>query len=811
MNISIKWLKKYIDFEGISAEEIANKLTMSTVEVEEVRPLAKQLDNVFVGKVEKIKTHPNADKLKTAEVDLNTEKVKVVCGGSNLRKNMLVALAKPGAMIKWHGEGEAVKLKPAEIRGEKSQGMICSADEIGLENIFSHEFGQILELNDETLTVGEPLAKALELDDQILDIDNKSLTNRPDLWGHYGIARELAAILEKELAQMDLQKIKEGKEFNLKLKVQEPKICPAYFGVALSGIKIGQSPDWLKNALQAVGQKSINNIVDLTNYVMLEMGQPIHAFDADKLKSLEIHVREAEPGEKLITLDGENRNLTEKMLVIADKEKPIALAGVIGGQNSEITDSTENIVIESANFNPVNIRKTSVELGVRTDASIRFEKGLDPTNAGRALQRMVELILQTQPEAKVGSKTVSFEKYKLDLGPIKLDKDFVDKRIGQKIEEKQVENILRRLGFSIKDKKEFWEVKVPTWRSTGDIGIKEDLIEEIARIYGYDNISENLPEFENQYKELNKQRFFERKTKDFLIYSRGLTEVCNHSFAKPAILDLMNMDYSNHWQLENPWDENENLMRKNLWPALVMNVKQNLRFYDNVKIFELGRVFLQQPGDYETEPGKKAFLPKQPYFLAGAYLKEGEEMPFYQARETVKSILKHYDVNYSLSLPKEIQYFQHPNRTVLLEIKDKEIGWISELHPLIAKKLEINEKMSLWQLNFTELVENIEKKHKYKPVSKYPEIVHDISLVVDDKVLYKDIVQIIKSVDPDIIKKIDLIDIFKNGKIKKGKKSITLRITYQSDQRTLAREEAEKIQKKAILQLQKALGAELRQ
>ncbi|MFZ5365185.1 MAG: phenylalanine--tRNA ligase subunit beta [Patescibacteria group bacterium] len=810
MNISINWLKKYVNLDDLSPKEIANKLTMSTVEVESVEPVAKMLENVFVGRIEQVMAHPNANKLRLADVNLGNETVRVVCGGTNLESGMLVALAKPGAKILWHGEGEPVRLEPTDIRGEKSFGMICAADEIGLAGIYSHPFGQILDLSEEKLTVGDPLAKALELDDYVVEIDNKSLTNRPDLWSHFGIARELAAIFGRQLKEISFQKIKDGKGVDLKIRVENPELCPAYHAVAIANIKVGPSPKWLKQALQSIGQKSINNIVDVTNYVMFEIGQPIHAFDAAKLKTPEVIIRLAQNGEKITTIDEQTRKLSEQMLVIADQESPIALAGIMGGRDSEISDATSTIIIESATFEPTTIRKTSLRQGLRTEASMRFEKSLDPHISRAGIERAVELIQQILPEACIASDAADFEKFKLDQGPIVLSKDFLAKRIGYPLEDKTVERILKNLGFEMKEKRKEWEVTVPTYRATGDISIKEDVVEEVARILGFDNIKPLEFAVKNRVLEPNTERLLERRVKEFLTQAFGSTEVRNYSFISPKLLDKLNMDYSNHWQLQNPWDEDQNLMRQNLWPHLVVNVRDNLRFNDNVNIFELGRVFLAKDSELSAGPNVEGHVPAQPYFLAGAYCDQAEPTPFYRAKMIVAGLLNRFQVEFALNLPTENRPYWHPSRCAVISVKNKEIGWVAELNPLAAQNLDIDEKVALWHINFSDLAEIIEPKYEYRQISKYPAAVYDLSLIIDEKTMYKDIAQIISSADPKLIKKIDLIDVFKNGKIKKGQESITLRITYQSDERTLEKEEIEKLQNKIIDQLTKALGAELR-
>jgi len=810
MNVSINWLNKYVDLKGIDPKEIANKLTMSTVEVDAVYPLAENLENIFVAKIINVLPHPNADKLKLVDVDLGSERIRVVCGGSNLKPDMLVALARPGAMIKWHGVGEPVKLEETTIRGEESKGMICAGDEIGLGDLYPHKQGEILELESQTAKAGQALSEALELNDYILDIDNKSLTNRPDLWGHYGIARELAAIFGKELKEIKSEKIKEGKDFQLKVKTQAPELCPAYYAAAMGNIKVAESPKWLARALASVGQKSINNIVDITNYVMFDLGQPIHAFDASKISGQQIIVRQATPGEKLISLDNESRQLGENMLVIADKKNPIALAGIMGGKNSEISDKTVAIVIEAANFDPSNIRKTSLKLGLRTEASIRFEKGLDPVAAKVALERVVGLILENQPDAKVESGVESFEKYKLNLGPIELSKDFISKKMGIEIEDKKTVGILESLGFEVKEKKNSFEVKVPSFRATGDVSIPEDLIEEISRIYGYDSFTPIMPEVKNEYQPENKERKLERRVKEFLTLSSGLTEVRNYSFTKKDLLDIVGLDYSGYFQLENPWDENENLLRQNLWPQLLLNVKNNSRFFDCFGIFELGRVFLAKDGPFEVSPDNKAKLPAQPNYLAGAYFDKSDDAPFFKAKDVIEKLLASLSLEASFSLPAESKAFYHPFRSVIVSLAGQEIGWVAELNPLVASKLELDDRAAVWQLDFDKIVEIFEPKYEYHPILKFPSSVHDLSIVVAEKTMYKDIDQIIKSIAPQIIKDVELLDVFKNGKIKTGQKSVTVRIVYQADDRTLEKEEIDKLQRKVIVQLEKGIGAKLR-
>ncbi|MBT5337825.1 phenylalanine--tRNA ligase subunit beta, partial [Candidatus Falkowbacteria bacterium] len=440
MQISLNWLKQHVEgLDKVDPQELGLKLTMATVEVESVENQAELLIKVVVGKIVKLEKHPDADRLQVAQVDIGNKKVKVVCGGSNLKQNMLVAMALSGAKVRWHGEGELVELKSTKVRGVESDGMICAGVEIGLDSLFPAKAkNEIVDLSVLKLQVGQPLADALGLNDVIFEIDNKSLTNRPDLWGHYGIAREVAAIVGSKLKPYKLDKFKKNKQIDLKVKIDDFAACPRYMAIALEGVKISESPDWLKKQLEAIGQKSINNIVDITNYVMYDLGQPLHAFSADKIVDNKIIVRKAIAREKITTLDGEARKLIEDDLLITDNEKPIALAGVMGNQNSEINTNTNVVIIESATFEPFTVRKTADRLDLRSEAAIRFEKNLDPNLAEIAINKAVNLIQEVIPEAKVVSNLIDESKFKLDQGPISLSWEFIDKRIGEKLEQKKI-------------------------------------------------------------------------------------------------------------------------------------------------------------------------------------------------------------------------------------------------------------------------------------------------------------------------------------------------------------------------------------
>ena len=602
MNISYNWLKQYVNLpDSVSVEEVAEKLKMSTVEVEGIERASALLNNVVVGKVISAEKHPQADKLKLCSVDVGNEKLQIVCGGSNVREGILVALAKIGAKVKWHGEGEPVELKPATIRGVESFGMICGADEIGLGGTLppsgDHEIIDLIGKVDGK-QIGKPLADALNLNDAILEIDNKSLSNRPDLWGHYGMAREVAVLFGKNIKDYKIKPIKPIKnpKISLSVGVKDAELCPRYMAVAVSGIKIAESPEWLKQRLSAAGVRPINNVVDITNYVMMDLGEPMHAFDAERVKNFKseilnykIIVRRAEAGEALTLLDGNKIELSPEDLVIADAEKPLALAGVMGGEYSAINEKTETIIFEAANFNASSIRKSSIRHGMRTDSSTRFEKSLDPNLCETALDKAVELILGCCPSAK--AEAMADEKnFTVATGPIAVDKNIFVKKLGEEIPEKQIVKILTQLGFGLADKGDKWSVKIPTWRATKDVGMAEDLVEEVAHVYGYDNLVSALPNMSIAPPEINGIRALEHLLRDVLVRDMKAVEIYNYSFVSREQKEKLK-DSAEYLELDNPLSKEKPLLRRSLLPNLIENAVKNIEYFDSVKIFEIGKIF----------------------------------------------------------------------------------------------------------------------------------------------------------------------------------------------------------------------------
>ncbi|MCX6743351.1 MAG: phenylalanine--tRNA ligase subunit beta, partial [Candidatus Parcubacteria bacterium] len=699
-----------------------------------------------------------------------------------------------------------MKIEKVKVRGEESEGMLCAEDELGL----GKDHSGIIIL-DKKAKVGESLAKVLGLDDVIFEIDNKSLTHRPDLWSQYGVAREVAAILSEKLkVYPTFAKATVGKE-NLDIKVEDYKLCPRYMGVVLEGIEIAESPDWLKKRVSAIGMRPINNIVDITNYVMMEIGQPLHAFDYDKLEGHRIVVRAALPNEKIKTLDDQDRKLDQTTLVIADAKKPVAIAGVMGGANTEIDNQTKKIIIESANFDHVSIRKTEANLNLRTEASIRFEKSLDPNIAELGIKRAIELILQICPKAKVVSKIEDVKKFNLNQGPIKVSFDFLNKRIGQEIEPKKVVSILESLGFEIKKQKEELSVSIPTWRATKDVSIPEDIVEEVARIYGYDNLQINMPLVAMDRPEVNKERELERKIKNILAYGLAMTEVYNYSFNSEEQIKKVGLDLADHIRVANPLSSQTEFMRISLMPHLLENIVLNERFFQDIKIFEVGSIFLtDEKGEKISDQGSKR-LPLQEKHINGIICEKGEANPFYAAKNIAEIILKQLRFDYKLEKSQMVMPWGNLKRSLKILIANKIVGVITELNPSIYKNFDLKNKVGIFSLNLSELVNFYNEEMAYKPIPKFPSIDLDISMIVAKKILWEEVKQAVIGVEKDLIQEVKIFDVFEGKGIPEGKKSIAFRIEYRSDDKTLTMEEVQIIQQKVLKILEEKFKAQIRQ
>ncbi|MBI5753911.1 phenylalanine--tRNA ligase subunit beta [Candidatus Peregrinibacteria bacterium] len=804
MLISLNWLKEFVDLpKNLGSQDLATQLTIKTAEVDSVTDEAEAFKNIVVGQILEIKPHPNADKLKVCKASLGKETSQIVCGGTNLREGIYVAVAKPGAKIKWHGEGNPVTLKKTKIRSVESDGMICAGSEIGLSDLDAGEH-EILDLSATKTAPGTPLAELLQKNDTILEFDNKALTHRPDLWGHYGIAREVAVLTNAKLKPIkSIVKIPVKGE-KIDIEVKEPKLCPRYCGLIINNIKVGPSPEWLQKKLKATGHGTHNNIVDVANYVMLELGQPMHAFDKECIRG-GIVVRKAEKKETLTCLDDKIRELGEHDLVIADHSRVLAIAGVIGGENSEIKDSTTTIVLESANFNSSSIRKTSTKFLLRTDAVQRFEKALDPNLAEIAIKRAAELILKICPEAEIAGPITDVENFSNTPVKITLDTNKARSKIGAEISDKQIKEILEKLEFKIAagKKKSVFTVTVPSFRCQKDIKIEDDLIEEIARIYGYDNIPASLPTLPAKLPLENTERFKKHRARELFSYGLGFDEVSNYSFYGKNELTRCLLPEEGHVKLLNFLSEDQTHMRLSMTPNLLKNLQHNVKNSDELKIYEIGHTY--------KEIGH--FMPLEEKKIVGAILAKGKtDEPFYEA----KGALEAFFTKFEIPLPQATKGltktpYAHPNKALsYLDQHSQTLGKVFALHPVAAKNHDLeNYSIALFAINFTELMKLQPKEKKYKKIARFPSIQFDVSVLIDAKLEIKKLQNAIKQTENNLVSDVALFDIYTGDGIPSGKKAVAFKITLQSEDRTLTDAEMTAIQNKVFKNLE-ALGGTIR-
>ncbi|MFH1252885.1 MAG: phenylalanine--tRNA ligase subunit beta [Candidatus Uhrbacteria bacterium] len=798
MLLSKKWLQDFVEIpSNLSDQDLAERISACTVEVEGIESQAAPLEKIVVGKILSVKPHPNADKLRVCDVivgDKNFPTSQIVCGGSNLADGMKVAVAMVGAKVKWHGEGEPVEIQPTKLRGVDSFGMICSANEIGLATGKEGE-REIIDLSYLKSEPGISLAEALELDDVIFDVDNKSLTNRPDLFGHYGMAREISALLGSKFIEMVPRKIMEGKGYELSVTVAEPELCPRYMGVVIDGIKIGSAPEWIQNRLRAVGMRPINNVVDITNYVMLKIGQSLHAFDAKKLentdgkeKHVEIFVKRAADGEKFFTLDGQERELDSSVLMICDGKKSVTMAGIMGGQNSEIDENTTTVFLESANFSSAGIRKTSQKLGLRTEASLRYEKSLDPNLTDLALRRTVELILELIPGTRAVSKVVDVSNFSLNQGSIILSMKKLNSKLGVVIEIREAIKILERLGFEVKEKDEVLTVKIPTWRATKDISIAEDLIEEIARVYGYEKIASALP-FSAVVPLIKEPvRELERKVRHILAGRFLTTETYNYSFVSPMTLSRLKEEVSEYIELANPLSKERPYLRRHLAANLLENVEKNQKFVDTVRLFEIGcRYIAELPGD---DSGEGKVLPRQDHWVGLAFAKKGEEKPFREIKRLVVGLLQELGLVAEIKVVEAKPNWVHPARWAEVWLENQAIGYLAEVEPSVALSLGFDFRTAVGEINLSKLVGLSAGLKVYEKISEFPDAKRDLAFVVARNFEFVGLEKALRQ-SSELLREIELFDVYQGQGIDPDKKSLAIHLTFRAADRTLSSEEAD--------------------
>ena len=804
MLLSLNWLKDFVKIpKNITPEDLALRLTMHTVEVEGWNDQHDTFKGVVVGKLLEVEKHPNADRLRLTKVDIKNEILSIVCGAPNIEVGQLVPVATIGTILP-----NGLEIKESEIRGEKSYGMLCAEDELGLGK--SHEGIMILE---SSAKIGQDLSKYLKLDDVVLEIDNKSLSNRSDLWGHYGMAREIGTFYNlalKDYSDFIKHEIPEI-ENKLEIKIEDKKLCPRYMALKIKNIKVAESPAWLKERLVAVGLRPINNIVDITNYIMMEIGQPLHAFSAENIDK--IVVRLAKKEEHLETLDGKERELDESMLVIADSKNPIAVAGVIGGQASAVTEKTTEIIIEAANFEAVSVRKTAGKLGVRTDASVRFEKSLDPNFAAAALSRAYSLIKEVCPEAEVDSKIADISNYEINQGPIKFSFSWLTDKIGQEIPHDKIIEILSGLGFQVEIVEDELSVLVPTWRAAKDISIKEDVLEEIVRIFGYDNVVSAAPLVDLNPPIIFSEQLLERKIKNFLAYGSGLLETYNYSFVGEAQLKKLNIDFVNHIKLVNPLSDQQSILRQSLVAGLVGNVRTNQFNFDEIGLFEISRVYYNAPGNDDKKDDDKERLPYQEKKVS--FILSGKKNTYFaDSKGIVENLLAEiFSNNWKVEFVSvdDFPAFSDNKKSVRIRVNDRDIGSVITINKNSALASGLKNETVFTEISLTELLAlfSVCPQKKYEAVQKYPAVIRDLAFVVETGMMYNDLIKEIASFN-NLIYSVELFDSYQGDKIGDDKKSLAFHVIYQSKERTLKAEEIDEIQASLISKLESKFGAQIR-
>jgi len=802
MQVSYNLLKEYVDID-ISAEELAKRLTTNGIILERIENISIDIEKVVVGKIIDIKPHPENANLSVCQVDIKDKTLQIVCGAKNMKVFDNVAVALEGANLPQIGI-----IKSKKFKNVLSSGMLCSASELGIEQVKSPG---ILILEDDTV-LGEDIREIIKFDDTIFDFEIHS--NRPDLMSIIGIAREVAVILDKKLKIPEIKIKEEGEkiEKDISVKIEAEDLCPRYAGRIVKGIKVEESPVWLKWKLRLLGIRPINNIVDITNFVMMETGQPLHAFDLDLIKSKTIIVRKRKPGETICTLDDVERQLPENTLVIADIEGPTAIAGIMGGKYSEINQNTKNIFLESAYFNPVNNRKSTIKFGLRTEASNRFEKGIDKEGQIFALDRAADLVNRITP-GKIISGTIDTGKKLFKPNKISLRIERLNKILGYLLDEdkyktkKKIINILEKLGFIIeKDQGEYIEVVPPSFR--GDVEREIDLIEEIARIYGYDKIKPSL--FNTTIAQEGKS--FRLKLigqiRETLI-GCGLNEVITYSFISPDSFDKIRIPEESKLRdtlrIKNPIIKDYSIMRTSLISSLLEVVKWNInRQAEVVKIFEVGKIYLPYSGKSDS-------LPLEKLIIAGAITKisrgdlweKSFSLDISDIKGIIETILQDLKVKNWEVVPGNHPAF-HPLRSGKIIVGEKEVGIFGEIHPEVIKNYRITGKVNLFEIDFENLIPNVPKDISYRILPKYPSVQRDLSLVVRDEVFSSEIIKAIKLIDIKLIKKVVLFDMFRGKQIGDGYKSLAYSIIFQDEDHTLTDQEVEntfkKIREKLIVE-----------
>ncbi|OGU67756.1 MAG: phenylalanine--tRNA ligase subunit beta [Stygiobacter sp. RIFOXYC12_FULL_38_8] len=798
MKISLNWLKDYIDLSGISAEEIVEKITYAGLEVEEVADQSMNFTNMIVGFVKDRKKHPNADKLSLCIVSDGTRDYNVVCGAPNVAAGQKIAFAKIGTIIPNGG----FKIEKAKIRGEVSEGMICSERELGISD--NHEGIMVL---DSSLAEGTELSTALGLDDVTMEIN--ITPNRADALSHIGVARDLCAIFNRPLKYPNIDLNESGKKSEelAAVEIRDSQKCPRYIGKVVSNVEIKESPEWMKKRLKSIGLRPINNVVDVTNYVLHEVGQPLHAFDLDNLAHKKIVVRRAEEGEKFVTLDSKERKMKSSDLMICDAERSVAIAGVMGGENSEVTATTKNILVESAYFNPSSVRKTAKNLALSTDASYRFERGTDYNITLWAAKRAAQLIQQTAGgEIALGE----IDAYPNQILSPKVEVRFarINKILGYEIPKVVAERILTNLGFVVVEKsEEKLFVEIPSYR--GDVEREIDLIEEVARIYGYNNIPEINKISITLEEKVDQSEFTDRLRTVF--NSLGFYEIVTNSMLSENIATKFGSPVS----VLNPQSSEMSHIRPSLLPGMLTTVANNLKVSEkDLMLFELGKIINKKNNaiisfdDFEETENCVAIITGNS--VRTKWYAKDKQFDLYDLKGIVEVLLSKQLPGVQITFERGSASSKNYKNGLNVLVNETTIGEIGELRDSVAAIFDVNQKTYALEINIDELKKIVTPKKSFNELLKFPKVYRDCAFVLDADIESGQVVEVIKQSSTKLLHNVILFDIFQSESLGKHKKSLAFQLEYFDLARTLTEEEVDKDFRTAIKAVETKFTAQLR-
>jgi phenylalanyl-tRNA synthetase beta chain len=774
MKISVNWLKDFVDLDGVNIKDLWYRFTMSTAEIEDFVEVGKDIQKVIVAKVLKVEPHPSSQKLKVVDVDTGAGTVRCLCGAPNIRENILVPFAKVGGSIK-----KIAAVTQRTIEGVESNGVICSAAELGISD--SHE-GVLILSGD--YKPGTDIKAVMDIEDIIIDIDNKSLTNRPDLWGHYGIAREISAILKRKLKPLDLAELKNDPALpRVDLEILDQIKCPRYSCLGIGNIKAKEAPLNMQIRLYYCGMRSISLMVDLTNYLMLELGQPMHAFDQKQIQK--IVVRATAASTQFTTLDNVERTLPKDVLLICNQDKPVAIAGIMGGANSEVSDDTTAIVLESANFEGASIRKSAVKIGLRTEASARFEKMLDPNLTVTAIRRFFRLLQFIQPDVKLNSNLTDC--YPKPAAPVTLtiDKPYIDMYIGNILEPDLIADTLRWLEFGVERQGDQFTLQVPSFRATKDITRKVDIIEEITRIYGYDNIVPQTVNVALKPLNYNEERILEHKFKEILAEKFGFSEVNSYVWFDSIFNKNAGINAQGTLKLVNPNAAENDTLRNTMAPTLLALAAHNVKFYDDFSLFELGGIFRAD------DPKSKCREDKVLCALTASKTRNADSL-FYELKGVASYLLKltkNIELEYRAAGPVLEHSWVHPVKSTEIYYHGKLLGYLSVINPLVNQNIDKKLNMALMELDMSLIQTIAVQPIRYNEPSKYPEVVLDFNFLADRSEPFHNIESYIRSFQNSLFTGVGFIDYYQGKGIPENQKSITFRINIGSKEKTLTNED----------------------